>query len=336
MIDIANLAKVSRTAVTHVLTGAGRGKIGGVSQAKAEEIRRIAAELGYVPNLTAQQLAGKRSRIVGVIVSQWWSTESRFFTFLQDACASRGLDILAVQSKNRVESVEQIVDNWLGRGVEAVIILALVHDAIWTQAAHVLARFPHVISVVVDPEIEGSLAIKSDIADGMRQAVEYLHRQGRKKILLLLEDLEAKMNRLRHEAFLHVMKDLGCKVRKDQLCLATKGWSDDNFPEMQVLVDDLVRRGVDAILGDTDFTAVMICKALLKRGMRVPEDIAVVGWGNEIVARWANPLVTTVGFEHETIATACLDMLTACFEGSADEQLRSKTIPMKLVIRESA
>jgi len=335
MIDIARQANVSRTAVTHVLTGAGRGKVGGVSKAKADEIRRIAAELGYVPNLAAQQLAGKRSAIVGAIASQWWSTETRFFTVLQQACAARGLDILAVQANNQTEAVERFVETSLGRGVEAVIVLAFVHDALWTQAAEALARFPRVISVVVDPEIPGSRAVETDIAGGMRLAVEHLHRHNRRKIVLVLEDLDSKMNCLRHRAFQETLADLGRAAAPEQVCLATKGWSEGDYPEFQVLGGELLRRGADAILADSDFSAAFLCKALQERGLRVPEDVAVVGWGNEIVSRWCNPRLTTVSYEFEAIVETCLDMLGRWFENAAEDQLRSTIIPMKLIIRES-
>jgi DNA-binding LacI/PurR family transcriptional regulator len=335
MIDIAHKANVSRTAVTHVLTGAGKGKVGGVSKAKAEEIRRIAAELGYVPNLTAQQLAGKSSGLVGAIASQWWSTETRFFTILQQACALRGLDILAVQANHRVDSVEQFVDTSLGRGVEAVIVLSFVNDVLWTKAAHELARFPRVISVVVDPEIPGSRAIESDIAGGMRQTIEHLHQQNRKKILLLLEDLDTKMNVLRHRAFIDTLEKCGYSVEPDQVFLDTKNWSDEDFPKFEELCDRMLRSGADAILADSDFGAAYICKALLKRGLRVPEDIAVVGWGNEIVSRWSNPRLTTVCYQFETLVEACLDMLAGWADNPIVDGLRTKTMPMKLVVRES-
>jgi LacI family transcriptional regulator len=335
MIDIAERANVSRTAVTHVLTGAGRGKVGGVSKAKADEIRRIAAELGYVPNLTAQQLAGKSSGIISAIASQWWSTEARFFTVLQKACASRDLDILAVQASQGVKSVEQFVETSLGRGVEAVIVLSFVNDAIWLQAAKVLARFPRVISVVVDPEIPGCRAIESDIADGMRQAVEHLHERSRKNILCLLEDLDTKMNCIRHQSFVQSTKKCGHKVKSDQLCLATKGWGETNYPQFVELCDELLGRGIDAIIADTDFSAAFLCKALAARGLRVPEDVSVVGWGNEIVSRWCNPRLTTVCYEFENIVEQCLDMLAGWTAGGDSDHPQTKVVPMKLIVRES-
>jgi LacI family transcriptional regulator len=321
--------------VTHVLTGAGRGKVGGVGKKKAEEIRRIAAELGYVPNLAAQQLAGKRSGIVGAIASQWWSTETRFFSVLQQACASQGLDILAMQANDRVDSIERSVETWLGRGVEAVIVLAFVHDSFWAQAADLLARFPRVISVVIDPGIEESRAVESDVAGGMRLAIEHLLGQGRRKIVCLLEDLETKLNRLRHDAFLEVMKERGRGVEENQLCLATKGWSDEDYPQFQELSEEMLRGGADAIIADSDFSAAFLCKALLERGLRIPQDIAVVGWGNEVISRWGNPRLTTVSYEFETIVEKCLELLAVWPDDGAAIPQRSYIVPMSIVVRES-
>jgi DNA-binding LacI/PurR family transcriptional regulator len=335
MIDIARRANVSRTAVTHVLTGAGRGKVGGVSKKKAEQIRQIAAELGYVPNLAAQQLAGKRSGIVGAIASQWWSTETRFFSVLQQACAAQGLDILAMQANDRVDSIERSVETWLGRGVEAVILLAFVHDAFWSQAADLLARFPRVISVVVDPGINESRAVESDIVGGMRLAVEHLLNQGRRKIVCLLEDLDSKMNCLRHRAFVAVMDERRRPVEANQLCLATKGWSDENYPQFQKLCEEMLLAGADAIIADSDFSAAFLCKALLERGLRIPRDVAVVGWGNEVVSRWGNPRLTTVSYEFETIVEKCLALLGGWPEDGAAAPRGSCIVPMKLVVRES-
>src|SRR5262245_26385021 len=98
MIDIAKRANVSRTAVTHVLTGAGAGHIGGVSAAKAQEIRRIAEELGYVPNFAAQQLAGKRSGILAALASRWnMATERRLLGWFEQVATAKGFDVLGGQ-----------------------------------------------------------------------------------------------------------------------------------------------------------------------------------------------------------------------------------------------
>ena len=142
MIDIAHRAKVSRTAVTHVLTGAGAGQIGGVSAAKATEIRRIAAELGYVPNLAAQQLAGKRSGMIGALSRTWnMATERRLLGWLQQKANARGFDVLGAQSNDRVESVETFLENCQSRAVDGLFVMAFASDDLWSQAAPLLSKF---------------------------------------------------------------------------------------------------------------------------------------------------------------------------------------------------
>jgi LacI family transcriptional regulator len=101
------------------------------------------------------------------------------------------------------------------------------------------------------------------------------------------------------------------------------------------LGDELLGRGVDAIIADTDYGAAFFTKVFQRKGLRVPEDIAVVGWGNEILSQWCNPLITTVSYEFEDIVQSCLEMLSGWMENSAAAMPNSKTIPMKLFIRES-
>jgi LacI family transcriptional regulator len=336
MIDIARAANVSRTAVTHVLTGAGAGKIGGVSKAKADEIRRIAAELGYIPNRTAQQLAGKRSGMIGVIASQWWSLENRFFTALIDGCDPYGFDVLPVQAKNKTEFIERLSDKWLGRGVEVIIVLALLNDVLWTEAAETLTRTRHTIFVVVSPEIEGSYAIESDLENGIRQILDHLAQRGRTKPVILLEDLECKLNKGRYDAFEKILAEQGATVQPEQLCLATKGWDNNYYPQFVELARDMLERKPDAIICDTDYSALFLIKAFAELGVKVPDDIALVGWGDEIASRWSNPLLTTVSYEFAEIVKATLEMINNWEVNPQIIHPQSTLIPMKLIVRESS
>ena len=82
------------------------------------------------------------------------------------------------------------------------------------------------------------------------------------------------------------------------------------------MCDDLVdTRGADAILADSDFTAAVLIRALRQRGRRVPEDVAVIGWGNEQVACWLDPPLTMVLDEAAIVAPVPLDRWTADMGG---------------------
>jgi DNA-binding LacI/PurR family transcriptional regulator len=337
MIDIAHRAKVSRTAVTHVLTGAGAGRIGGVSAAKASEIRRIAAELGYVPNLAAQQLAGKRSGIIGALASTWnMATERRLLGWLQQVANARGFEVLGAQSNNRLEPVERFLENCQSRGVDGLMVMAFANDDLWSQAAPLLSGFSRVVTLVGNPCIAGVPCIESDVAGGTRLGIDHLHRQGRRKIVQILEGLDTVMNRCRHQAFVDGHRELGRTLEPDQICLATRGWTEKDFDKMDPLCAELLERGMDAVLTDTDFTACMLIRSLRRRGVRVPDDVAVVGWGDEEMASWHDPQLTTTSYEFGQVATAAIDLLSDWIEDPSGGDHASRAVPMRLITRESA
>jgi DNA-binding LacI/PurR family transcriptional regulator len=337
MIDIAHRARVSRTAVTHVLTGAGAGRIGGVSAAKSDEIRRIAAELGYVPNLAAQQLAGKRSGMIGALARTWnMATERRLLGWLQQVANARGFDILGAQSNDRVDSVQRFLENCQSRAVDGLLVMAFASDELWSQAAALLSNFSRVVALVGNPCIAGVRCIESDVAGGTRLGIDHLHQQGRRKIVQILESLDTAMNRCRHQAFIDGHRELGRPLEEQQICLATRGWTEKDFDKMDPLCGELLDRGMDSVLTDTDFTACMLIRSLRRRGVRVPDDVAVVGWGDEEMAAWHDPRLTTTSYEFRQLATAAIDLLTEWIEHPSGDDLASRSVPMKLIIRDSA
>ncbi len=337
MIDIAERAKVSRTAVTHVLTGAGAGRIGGVSAVKAAEIRRIAEELGYVPNQVAQQLAGKRSGIIGALARTWnMATERRLHGWLQQIANARGFDILGAQSNDELKSVERFLDNCQSRGVDGLLVMAFASDDLWSQASSFLTKLPRVITLVGDPQIEGIASVASDVAGGTYLGVRHLHEAGRQRIVQILENLDTSMNRARHKAFFEAHRQLGRPVGPDQICLATEGWTEFDFAKMNPVCADLLAQGTDAIMAESDFGASMVIRALHYHGKRVPDDVAVIGWGNEDMAPWCEPQITTTSYQFNEVATAAIDMLGDWIETPDRNEIPSRTIPMKLIVRESA
>ena len=86
------------------------------------------------------------------------------------------------------------------------------------------------------------------------------------------------MNRQRQQAFGEVVRELGRPAESDWTCVATRHWDEVDMPKFVELAGELVRgRGADAILADNDVGAALLIRALGELGMRVPEDVAVIG-----------------------------------------------------------
>jgi len=336
MIDIAREAGVSQPAVSYVLNGRGEAK--GIADKTAERIRAIAKRLNFQPNLAAQQLAGKRSGVVAVLAGDFFhAPQVRAFSRLSHLCNSRGLEALGRESASQPFNMDDYVNKCIARNVEGLIFLTLDRDKLRPQDAKALARLPHVISLFDNPCIPGGHCVDFDSVEGVRQAVAYLHGQGRRKIVQILESLDTMMNRRRCQGFLKSHAELGRPVSDDQICVATKGWDFDKYPEYAALLDELVdRRGADAIIADNDYTASALAKAIQRRGLRMPDDVALVGWGNEIVSRWLNPSLTTVDYRIQEMMTAALDLLIDLIERPGEDGAQTIRIKPELLIRESA
>ena len=339
MRNVAERAKCSRAAVSHVLMGTGKGVIS-VGKETATRIRRAAEELSFYPNHAARQLAGKPSELLGVIAADWASaTGVRIFAWIENYATERGYQVLTAQTGNDLERFELAVGTCLSRGVEGILHVGDRGEAHWDDVGALLARVPHVISVLARPGVPGGCTIDVDMAEGTRLSVAHLFERGRRRIGLLLEDLENPRNRQRHEAFLAMHQELGLPVDDGQIYIGTKEWYYDS-PQLDGQIDEALRqlidgRQVDAMLADDDYGAAMLIRSLSRRGLRVPEDVAVVGYGNHLVSHFLNPELTTVDIRVREIIETAVATLADAIENPQTAKMRSVTLQPELLVRRS-
>ena len=342
MVDIARLAGVSRSAVSHVLSGTGKGNII-VSEKTAAKIRHIAKQLNFHPNHAARQLAGKRSRIIGALAQTWfWQTEQRALAWLNQLAASRNFKILAWQMDAHTpamgsEGIDAFVDECLSWNIDGLICVTYKYDEVWPRVAESMARLPRIVSILGDPGVAGGHAVEIDVASGVRQCVEHLHSRGCRRIVQVLEGTKSRLDRQRYEAFLAAHREFYGPSDEDQVCFATEGWRIEDFVKYEELARQLVvDRRADAILADSDFSAPGLVRGLAKLGRRIPDDVALIGWGYENVGRGVAPRLTTVDFDFETVVGQALDLVTALIERPNDERPKTVLVEPKLRVGESA
>lgn len=337
MIDVARKAGVSRAAVSFVLSGK-EDYVRRISPEKAEKIRQIARRLNFHPNHAASQLAGKRSNMISVLGSNWYGDQIpvRILAYLTREAALRGLVVLAEETEGILGPLEQLANRALSWNADGALFLAYNNDDIWPAMAAALRRMPRVISVMGDAGILHSHSVESDVADGIRQTVRHLHAQGRQRMVLILEGLDRQINCRRHEAFLAAHAELGNPIDESQIYLGTRGWGEVESPLWIDFCNELVAaRRADAVLTDSDATAAGLLSACQRRGVRVPDDLALVGWGNTIISRWTYPQLTTIDFLPERLASDALDLMTALVERPDEEHPRTILVKPELLIRAS-
>ncbi len=331
--EVAQLAGVSRATVSRALNGSAR-----VSDEARERIHAAIAALGYEPDVVAQSLVRQRSRIIAVnffpegneLPFAHLGRTSLYFYLgvvenIEREAISLGYDLL-LPSRPNGKSPENYVRSLQTRRVAGCIMLhatdsriqALIHSSIPT--------------VFIDRMGQGSHAthVKSDNIDGARQATEHLLALGHRRIAFLTGatiDL-AGLERL-----------LGCQqalaqagITPDSGLVRQSGWNiDEAYEAARALLAE--RRDFTAIVAGSDFMAIGILRALTEQGLRVPDDVSLVGFDDIDLCPYTVPPLTTVRQDRIAMGRGAVQRLVAMVEGT--EEASPLILPTQLVVRQS-
>ncbi|WP_436532480.1 LacI family DNA-binding transcriptional regulator [Actinoplanes sp. HUAS TT8] len=304
-----------------------------VSQQTRQLVLGIAAEVGYLPNESARTLATKKSNMVGLV----WDTDHRRpgwrHPFLQDilvalksALSAQGLHLLmlapdpspgparflrAVQRHN-VDGVV-IIDN--GSRDPAVLALA---DA-------------GVPCVALDLRFTGPACtyITSDNRGGGRQAARHLIERGHRRIATITGPMPTYPAVERLEGFTAALAEAGLTLAGAP---AGDWYLESGYTAMKQLLDLDPRP--TAVFAAGDEMAVGALRAVHEAGLRVPEDVAIVGFDDIEVATLIPPGLTTVAQDKTGIGTAAAEAITAMLGGAATPP--PTVLPTELIVRGSA
>lgn len=332
---VARRAGVSRSAVSRVVNGEP-----GVRAAVAERIRVAVAELGYVPNQAARSLVTRRNNVVAVVVTE---PQNRLFVDPFFAEHLRGIrEELAVRKAQPVlvfiESPEDYarVGHFLGGGhVDGALLFSLRADDPLPAMTEQLG-----IPVVLGgrPVVRGGdrtrthLYVDADNRGGAREAVRHLVSLGRKRVSTVTGPLDQAASVDRLDGYRDVLLD-GAPELIVEGDFTRQGGAD--------AMAALLRRcpDLDGVFVASDLMAAGALDLLRERGVRVPEDVAVVGFDDlPSLAGSLDPPLTTV---HQDIVGMGRTMARLLFreasgEAGGSHPLSSVITPTRLVVRESA
>lgn len=325
---VAARAGVSRGTVSRVVNNSPK-----VSPEARAAVLRAVEELGYVPNHAARTLVTRRTNTVALVVSE---SEERVFTEPYFAGMVRGISaglaaggsqlLLAMaQSADERERLEQYL---AGGHVDGVLMISQ-HDRDTLPAAVEAAGVPFVLGGRPSGGVVRSY-VDADNVGGARLAVAHLVAQGRRRIATITgpSDMQSGVDRL--AGYRVGLTEAGLP-NDDTLCREGDFSQDSGAAGMSEL---LARRpDIDAVFAASDPMAVGAMRVLKAQGRRVPEDVAVVGFDDSVIARHADPPLTTVYQPLEAMGKQMAVMLLAQLRG---ERPHPVLFPTHLVVRASA
>jgi DNA-binding LacI/PurR family transcriptional regulator len=295
----------------------------------ARRVRQAIEELKYFPNTHARSLVSGRSRIVGLIVSD---ITNPFFPELvkgfEDAATQKGYEVLLSNTEYDSSRMATGVRRMLERKVDAVAIMTSEMDRSFTQ--ELAGRDIPMVFLDVGTVEKHISNIKVDYASGISQAVEHLIGLGHRRVAFIGGPPDLKSARIRQSAFLKAMQKRGMG---DPAWIETGNHRiDGGFQAMGRMLERTPLP--TAVLCSNDLTALGALRAIRRKGLRVPDDISVVGFDDIALAEFTEPPLTTVRLPREEIAGKAFEALLASLSDTSRMGAEYQISP-QLVVRES-
>ncbi len=322
---VAQRAGVSSATVSRVLNSSGP-----VKEETAARVRRVMDELNFIPNPSATTLKYGRSKTYGVIIPDLTNPFfPEFIHSFEEMLVEKDFELLIATTQSNEAKFVRSVRRMLMRRVDGVLIMASEVD---TRVIEPL--FDHRIPIVtIDRRhvLEGTSDVAIDFEDAYRQAVEHLRMLGHKQIGFIGGEDGIHTSRVRRRAFERAMQAAGLKCQDD---FVRNGNYRVNGGD--AAIRSLLRSGrkPTAIVTANDLTAIGAMRALHAAGVKIPDEMSIVGFdGIELGAAMYPPL-TTVAVSPSELAQKCIHALDH-MRGRIDKRGMRLSVGCTLVVRGS-
>ncbi len=300
----------------------------GVSDAKRSEIRRAAARLGYAPNLAARKLSGAASRIFGVVTPHLESPfVSEIIAGMGPAAGESGYELLVYSLRRRDRHPPGGVTRVLEQVADGVIALLPFEFAYLHALA--AARVP-VVTVDQGERRARYPTVVADAYQGGLAAVRHLLSLGHRDVAFLGGDDRLASARERARAYRNALSEAGLGRSAGRMIPADFS-AEGGYAATAALLRRRPRP--TAIFAANDLSAFGALGALRAAGLRVPEDVSVVGFDDLPAAAHASPPLTTVRQPLHEMGREAVGLLLAGVRREVGP--RHVVLPTTLVIRES-
>ena len=328
--DIANLTGFYVTTVSRALNDHDD-----VNEQTKVKIEATAEEIGYVPNILAQNLVMKKSKTLGILVNELKRESAKDnFTFemlcgVSDALSDSDYEFVLLSTstaKQKNKTFKQLCEE---RQLAGVIIQGLKTDDKYLEEI-IESDLPCVLIDILITD-ETTRYVSSNQTDSIIAAIKYLHRLGHTEIAYMNGSERAHVSKVRKQGYLDALKEIGIPAKENYII---NGQYSEEIAKKAALTFLINTPEVTAVFCASDLMAIGVLKAAKELGIKVPEQLSIIGFDDIVLSRYTTPPLTTIAQSPYDMATEGTRLLTAMIEGE-QEKTPFKLINSELVIRES-
>ena len=325
MRTVARLAKVSIATVSRTVN-----HVPSVNPKLAKRVWEVINEHGYTPNTQARALVSGRSRLLGLIVSE---ITNPFFPELiqgfEDVAVENGYDVLIGSTNYDPDKMRTCIRRMIERKAEGVAVMTFgIEGPLLDQLAE---RNVPLVFVDVAPDRPSISVLQVDYHHGVRQGVQHLAALGHRDIAFITGPLRLHSAQSRLTAFQRATRECGIHVDAKRIVEGDHTMDGGERAAVSLLAGTTLPT---AIMCSNDVTAIGVLHYAHSAGLRVPDDLSVIGFDNTHITQMTIPPLTTVEMSRIDLARAAVKALRAHLEG---EPLPRRNYPIvtQLVVRKS-
>jgi DNA-binding LacI/PurR family transcriptional regulator len=327
--DIARELKISPSTVSRALKNHPD-----ISEETKRAVNDLAQKLNYQPNAVALSLKQQRSSTIGVIIPE---IVHYFFSSvisgIEDVAYDAGFNVIICQSNERYDREMANAKTLLANRVDGILVSVSKETKDYSHLYNLRDNaVPLVFYDRVVPGFQADQIIIDDF-DAAYRATKHLIEGGFKKIFHFAGPQNLLIGQQRKDGYLKAMNEAGLVVNKNQIIEA------DNFEKARIAVINILedKLSIDGIFAVNDLTAIGAMQTLQKRGIKIPNEVAIVGFSDGRLSGITDPTLTSVdqhGYEMGTMATEML--LKRILSENRDYPCETKILNANLIIRGSS
>lgn len=321
--EIARLANVSSATVSKIINGKDKY----ISEETRQRVLEIIEREGYIPNGIAKSLKMKRTKTIGIIVPD---VMNLFFSEVakgaEDSAEKKGYSVILCNSDNSKTKEEKYINILQEKMVDGIILTASEGEA-----RKYLKRC-NTPMVLVDRNLDLDKPIGRIIVDnveGTYKATNYLIEKGCKSIGFISSEEVNKLAKERLLGYKKALEENGIEIDPKRIFL--KSFSvETGYEGVDYLLKDT---SVDSICCGNDLIAIGAIQRLKEKGIRVPEDVKIIGFDDISISKYVDPPLTTVRQPIYKLGEEAVNILVAIIEKKDTEM--TKILETEIVERKS-
>lgn len=328
---IAKEAGVSPATVSRVMTQSAR-----VSEEKRRRVEEVIRKYDYRPNALAQGLASPKTKVIGLLSSDLMNPfYAQLLTECEHEMNNLGYYPMIFSPMNSYELEVKYLQKMFDMRVDAIIMMGGKSDQLVTDPdyAELVNRLAESVPVITTGKVEGARCwqVSIDEMSGVDLAMEHLFSLGHRHIAMIGGRNHVKSTYDKRMRYKTILRRHGITFR-DRYVPESDYDIEGGYTCMNQLFDTN-RTMPTAVIAINDFSAVGVMRSVKERGLRIPEDMAIVSFDNTFLVDTVLPSLTSVCYDYRVFGKALIDTVVKLING--EEVPTVQKISSRLIVRNS-